>query len=177
MNCKCNNDILTIPKGNPFRLFICSSIVVPGTPNADFTEVEELKAYIVRFPGKMVEVEYELSGSSDIIISIPADIQICSTYGIELIGTYNGHPWRWRANKAFRIVNSNDFSNVQDIETFGTETYYLRDVLWVEVDEDTMYFTTHGHASIIDGTLTLQSTVDTDVNQEGDTLVINTKRR
>lgn len=175
MNCKCNQHILTIPRGNPFRIFVCCNAVVPNQEEADFHDVADLKAYISRFPGQHTEVEYEISGSSDIILNMPADIQICTTYGIELGGTYNGSPWRWKAADAFKIVDSNDEANMQGLETFGVETYYLRDVLFVEAVDDTMFFTTHGHASISNDTLTLQSTADTEVHQEGQTLVITQK--
>jgi hypothetical protein len=122
-------------------------------------------------------VGYEISGSRDIILIFQDGIQICSTYGIELVGTYEGQPWRWKAADAIKIVDSNDEAAMQCLETFGVETYYLRDVLYFEPVDDTMYITTHGHASIDGDTLMLQSTADTEVHLEGDTLVITQKTR
>ena len=176
MNCACKQ-ILAIPMGNPFRLFLCINRIVPGEGNADFAEVDDLKAYITSYLGKKTEVEYEISGGTDIILSIPAEEQRCTLYGIEFSGTHDGSPWRYKARNAFRIVDSNCESSVHGLETFGTETYYLMDVMLFEPVDDTMYITTHGHASIKGDTLTLQSTAGTEVHQEGDTLVITQKTR
>lgn len=167
---------MEIPYGNPFRLFVCRSNVAPSNPDdVTFADIEGLNVCIVRMLGKRTEVGYEIV-DGDLLISISADEVIRTIYGLEMTGTYNGQPWRWKGDNVFRIVDSNKQSNVQPMETFGVETYYVDDILWVEVEDDTMTFTSHGHASLDGGTLALQSTEDTDVAVIGDKLVIIQKR-
>ena len=98
-----------------------------------------------------------------------------TAYGIMMTGTYNGHPWRWRARRVFSIVLYNADSSDNPSETFDVETYYIDDTLDVEVSGDTMTFITHGHADMDDGDLILQETKGTTIEVQGDTLIITTK--
>jgi hypothetical protein len=171
--CKCNNT-LRIPYGNPFRLCICRSNVAPGNPDdITFADIDDLQVTLTRIVGD-IPVAHEVMDNGDLMIIGEATLP-ATAYGIMMTGTYNGHPWRWRARRVFSIVLFNADSSDEPSETFGAETYYLMDVLFFESVDDTMYITTHGHASIEGDTLTLQSTADTDVHQEGDTLVITQK--
>lgn len=157
--CRCGglDEILSIPRGNDFRLHICGLDVAPGAKDADFGDIEGLKAYVVSWLGRRDEVEMTTDGT-DIIITVAAEIQRCTVYGVELTGTYNGHPWRWKAGNVFRIVESNCEASEQPMETFGVETYYLRDTLMFEIVGDTLHIYSDGHASIKGGTLKLQET-------------------
>ena len=108
----------------------------------------------------------------DIIITVPAEMQKCTVYAIEVTGTHQGRPFRWKTKGLFRIVETHCESSVQGMEAFGTEDYYLLDELWVgDDDEGSMIFTTHGHVKMDDGTLDIQSTDKTTVTVEGDALV------
>lgn len=174
MNCEHYEDILAIPEGNDFRLHICGSDIVPGYSDARFEDVEGLVAYITSFPNIKTEVEYQTQGT-DIIISVTAEKQRKTVYGIEFVGTYGGHSWRWKAKRGFRIVDSNCEASMQGNETFGVETYWLGDILEVDTDGDTMIFTTHGHATIEGGILTVQETANTKADLDGDTIIFTTK--
>lgn len=62
--CRCGgSEMLSIPKGNDFRVHICGDDVVPGQANVSFGDVENLKAYIVSWLGRRDEVSHELKGS------------------------------------------------------------------------------------------------------------------
>ena len=174
MNCKANNHTLTIPKGNDFRLHLCSIDIVPGMQEADFSLIEGLQAYIVAYTGKRDKVQHIIQGA-DIIIEVPAQIQRWGDYDIEITGEYQGHPWRWKAKNVFRIINYNPEASHSPIETFGVETYYIRDVVWVQFDGETMTLISDGHVSIHDDVLELQDTEDTTFEIEGNTLYITTK--
>ena len=91
-----------------------------------------------------------------------------TAYGIMMTGTYNGHPWRWRARRVFSIVLFNADSSDEPSETFDVETYYIDDILDVEVSGDTMTFITHGHVKMDNSTLDIQSTGDCEVTVEGE---------
>lgn len=177
MNCNCNKkEILSIPRGNPFRLHICGLDIVPGDPDATFANVGDMNVYIVSFPNVRTEVEFEAI-SPDIILTVPIEVQRRAIYGIEVTGIYNGHPWRWKTKEiVFRIVDSNCDASEQGMETFGVETYYLRDVVWVEFEDDIMTLYSDGHVRFEEETLILQDTDNTTFEIEGDILYITTEK-
>lgn len=154
-------------------MHLCGLDMVQGDPDATFANVGDMNVYIVSYPNIRTEVENEAIGP-DIILTVPAEVQRCTIYGIEVTGIYNGHPWRWKFGHAFRIVDTNCEANMQPMETFGVETYYLRDVVWVEFEDETMTLYSDGHVSIHDDVLELQDTEDTTFEIEGNTLYITT---
>lgn len=201
--CGCSNggsrcgggEIISIPRGNDFRVHVCCLDVVTGMMDKDIDlgEVEDMRVYLVTWLGRRWEAEHlsptlpegegdDLPGEDgrltwetdgkDIIITVPAEMQKCTVYAIEVTGTYQGRPFRWKTRGLFRIVETHCESSVQGMETFGTEDYYLLDELWVgEDDEGSMIFTSHGHVKMENGTLDIQSTDKTTVTVEGDALV------
>lgn len=213
--CGCGGgEIISIPRGNDFRLHVCGLDVVTGMmdEDIDLTEVEDMRVYLVTWLGRRWEAEHlsptlpegegddlpgvasEEEGSEDgeepksalsedsqgltwetngkdIIITVPAELQKCTVYAIEVTGTHQGRPFRWKTRGLFRIVETHCESSVQGMETFGTEDYYLLDELWVGEKDDAMIFTSHGHVRMEDGTLDIQSTDKTTVTVEGDALV------
>lgn len=165
--------MLRIPYGNDFRIGICRSNVVPGSPDdVTFADVEDLHLRIVSTLGVRTEMQYTIPENGDILFAVPVAVQRKTGYSIEMNGIFNGHPWRWKAKNVFCIVDSNCDSTVQGMETFGVETYYLDDLLDVEVEGDTMTFVTHGHADMGNDSLMLQETSGTTVDVDGDTMVI-----
>ena len=174
--CRCEgSEILSIPRGNDFRLHFCGLDIVPGMADIDFGDIEGLKAHVVSWPGRRDEVEMTTNGT-DIIITVAAEIQRCTVYRIELTGTYNGHPWRWKTGDVFRIVESNCEASEQPMETFGVETYYVRDVVWVEFEGETMTLYSDGHVHFEGDALILQDTEDTTFEIDGNTLYITTDK-
>jgi len=172
--CKCGG-ILRVPYGNPFRLFICRDNVAPGNPDdVTFADIDDLRVEITRIIRNTI-VQHEVQPDGDLMLTIPVAIQHRTTYGILMTGTYHGHPWRWKVGNVFSIVDENADSSVSGMESFDVETYYLDDILDVEVTGDTMTFITHGHADIFDNTLTLQDTDDMEVTIEGDTIYFTEK--
>lgn len=172
MNCKRDNE-LVIPRGNDFKIHICLADVVPSAPSdKTFTDVDNLQAYIVRFPGVRTSVGYELTETGDLLILVPAEVQLPTKYGIELTGTYNGNAWRFKCVKVFRLSDSNCESNVQGMETFGVETYYFKDVLWVDVSGDTLDIISDGHAWIDGDVLHLQDTEETEISFRGSKMIV-----
>ena len=147
--CRCGgSEILSIPKGNDFRAHVCCLDVVTGMmdKDIDLTEVEDMRVDLVTWLGRRWEaaptpVDDEGSDDSqgltwetdgkDIIISVPAEMQKCTVYAMEVTGTHQGRPFRWKTRGLFRIVETHCESSVQGMETFDTEDYYLRDELWV----------------------------------------------
>lgn len=172
--CKCNST-LRIPYGNPFRLCICRSNVAPGNPeDITFADIDDLQVYLTRIVGD-IPVEHEVMENGDLMIIGDATLP-ATAYGIMMTGTYNGIPWRWRARLVFSIVLYNADGSDEPSETFGVETYYIDDILDVEVDGDTMTFITHGHVKMDNGTLDIQSTADCEVTVEGDAIVFTRKK-
>ena len=172
--CKCN-DILRIPYGNPFRLCICRSNVAPGNPDdITFADIDDLQVTLTRIVGD-IPVAYEVMDTGDLMIIGESDLP-ATAYGIMMTGTYNGHKWRWRARRVFSVVLYNADSSDGPSETFDVETYYIDDILDVEVSGDTMTFITHGHVKMDNGTLDIQSTADCEVTVEGDAIVFTRKK-
>lgn len=170
MNCKQDIDILTIPRGNPFLIHLCRKDVAPNNPDdVDFSAIDGMKCYITTPMGARVSVETKVE-NGDLLLSCPADLRL-TTYGIELVGEYNGFPWRYKRTKAFRIVDSNCESSVQGMESFGVETYYLNDALTFEIEGDTLHIYTDGHASLDGGTLSLQETANMSLAVKGDSII------
>lgn len=166
--------MLSIPKGNDFGLHVCGKDVVPGQPDVNFGDVEGLKAYIVSWLGRRDEVTYQTDEGKDITLLVPAEIQRCTNYGLEMEGTYDGHRWRWKCGNAFRIVDSNCEASEQPSETFGVETYYVRDVVLVEFEGETMTLYSDGHVHFEGDALILQDTEDTTFEIDGNILYITT---
>ena len=153
-----NGNILRIPYGNDFRLHICYKNVVPsGEDVVSFADIDDIVVVLKRFPDISTSVEYELTDEGDIMITLPSGMLTKSLYSLEITGMYEGHPWRWKALSLFRIVDANACGNVQGMETFGEETYYVDDTLEAEIDGDTLTLTTHGLATLDNGVITLQS--------------------
>jgi hypothetical protein len=170
MNCK--KEILTIPRGNDFRIHLCLADVTPSAPDGvTFADIEGMQAYLVRFPNIRYDIGYELTDNGDIRIIVPADAQICTKYGIEMVGTYEGQSWRFKCSDAFRIADSNCESSVQGMETFGEEVYYIFDTLEFEIVGDTLHIYTDGHASLANGTLSLQETDGTSLGVKRDSII------
>lgn len=170
MKCDCN--ILSIPYGNPFRIHLCRSDIVPNNPDSiDFDDLDEgsLRAYITTIMGARISVDVEVD-NGDLLLTIPEDTRR-ATYGIELTGTYQSHHWRWKCGKAFRISDTNCESSVQGMESFAPETYYLFDTLEFEIVGDTLHIYTDGHASLDNGTLSLQETAGTSLGVKGDSII------
>lgn len=180
--------MLSIPKGNDFRVHVCGLDIVTGMmdKDIDLTEVEDMRVYLVTWLGRRWEADptpvddegsedshgltWETDGK-DIIITVPAEMQKCTVYVIEVTGTHQDRPFRWKTKGLFRVVETHCESSVKGMETFGTEDYYLMDELWVGEEDDAMIFTSHGHVKMEDGTLDIQSTDKTTVTVEGDALV------
>ena len=170
MNCNQNIDILTIPRGNPFLIHLCRKDVAPNNPDdVDFSAIDGLRCYITTPMGARVSVETKVE-NGDLLLSIPADLRL-TAYGIELVGSYNGFHWRWKCGKAFRISDTNCESSVQGMESFAPETYYLFDTLEFEIVGDTLHIYTDGHASLDNGTLSLQETAGTSLGVKGDSII------
>lgn len=153
-----NDNILRIPYGNDFRLHICYKNVVPSEDDdSSFADISDLLVVLKRFPDTSTSVDYELTDEGDILITLPSGMLTKSLYSLEMTGTYEGYPWRWKALPLFRIVDANSCGNVEGMETFGEETYYLDDTLEAEIDGDTLTLTTHHLATLDNGVITLQS--------------------
>lgn len=179
MNCYENKnqcgerEVISIPRGNDFMLYLCGLEIVPGMADMDFGDVENLKIYVTSF-GKREEVTYQTDNGKDVILFVSADIQRCTKYGLEMEGTYEGHRWRWKCGNAFRIVDSNCEASDNAFETFGVETYYVRDVVWVEFEGETMTLYSDGHVRFEGDALILQDTEDTTFEIDGRILYITT---
>ena len=149
--------ILRIPYGNDFRLYLCYKSVAPSDEERTFADIDDLVVVLKRFPNSSTSADYELTDEGDMIVKLPSGMLVKSLYSLELTGTYDGHPWRWKALPMFGIVDANNCGNVQGMETFGADTYFVDDTLEAEVDGDTLTLTTHGLATLDDGVITLQS--------------------
>ena len=170
MKCDCN--ILSIPYGNPFRIHLCRADIVPNNPDSiDFDDLDagSLRAYITTIMGARISVDVEVD-NGDLLLTIPEDTRR-ATYGIELTGTYQSHHWRWKCGKAFCISDTNCESSMQGMESFAPETYYLFDTLEFEIVGDTLHIYTDGHASLDNGTLSLQETAGTSLGVKGDSII------
>ena len=176
MKCNCNcGHILRVPYGNPFKLAICRDNVAPGNPeNITFADIDNLCVEITRIMRNR-SVDHEVMENGDLLIDMPVSKQSRTTYGILMTGTYQGHPWRWKASKVFSIVDDNADSSMEGMESFGVETYYIWDILDVEVSGDTMTFITHAHADIANEALMLQDTDNMEVTIEGDAIIFTEK--
>lgn len=155
MNCKQDIDILTIPRGNPFLIHLCRANVAPSNPeDVTFDDVIGVEAFLTTPMGARTPVEWKTE-DGDLLVLCPSDLKL-TTYGIELTGTYESHPWRWKCRKAFRIVDTNCESSVQGMESFSPDTYYFKDILEPIIDGDTLVLISEGHATLSeDGTLTI----------------------
>lgn len=172
MNCNRQTDLLTIPRGNPFRLHVCRANVAPANPEGvTFADIEGLRAFVSTPLGMKTEAETEVADDGDLIVTCPATLRI-TTYALELTGAYNAHPWRWKCGAAFRIADTNCESSVQGMESFEPDTYFLWDVVDLSFEGDAVAFASEGHVCFEGDALVLQDTEDTAFGFEGDAIVV-----
>ena len=173
MNCIHNRQLLTVPSGNDFRIHLCRRDVAPGNhADVTFVDIQDLKAYVTGFPNLRIFTTHQVHDDGDIIVDIDSTKLQHYTYGIELTGRYNGHPWRWKCDKVFKVSDTNCESSVQGMESFGVETYYIGDVVDVDFEYDSVIFASEGHVYFEGDALVLQDTEDTSFGFEEDALVI-----
>lgn len=126
-------EILKIPRGNAFNLRLTPHEVAPAGAK-DFREIDNLKVNLAKGYVQRIPCEYSLTGAGDIIVENKGDLS-CTTYGIELTGTYEGNAWRYKDCQVFRIVDCNHDSNVTDWETFAPEEYEIEVNLLTSINE------------------------------------------
>lgn len=179
MNCNCNckrmEDVLQIPNGNDFGIALCRDNIAPANPaDVTFADIEGLEAYITRSIGAAL-VEHEVMDNGDLLLHISADNLVCTTYGIEIKGLYNGHNWRWKTSTAFRICDTNCTSSVQGNESFAPEIYYLRDLLSADIidngEGETLELITHG-AARMDGGEIIITADNVELSPDAEELII-----
>ena len=103
-----DKDILRVPYGNDFRLHLCYKNLVPSEEDGvSFADIGDMVVVLTRFPDMKTSVDYELTDEGDMIIILPSGMLVKSLYSLEITGTYEGHPWRWKALPLFRIVDAN----------------------------------------------------------------------
>lgn len=169
----CGN-ILTIPKGNPFRVSLCPQRIAPAQRSASFADITDLSVRLTRQNWYGQDAVYELTEEGDIIIQVPATLK-CTTYGLELSGTYQGNPWRWKDCSVFCVTECNPCSNMQGFESFGVETYYIYDDIIPTYDKDNeaLVLNTHAHAWVDDeGALHLRESDSVSIETIKNTLII-----
>ena len=148
---------MKIPKGNAFHIVLCPDNLAPANPEGvTFADIDVVGAALSRKFAGTKEVPYEITDIGDIDISIPADL-VCTAYGLEVTGEYNGEQWRWKAFPMFRIVDTNDKSNMGEMETFAAERYFIGDTIEFELEGDELCLSSHYMVSLEDGVLTLVS--------------------
>ena len=105
--------MLRVPYGNPFKLAICRDNVAPGNPeDITFADIDDLHVELVRLLLNKT-VQHEVMENGDLLLDIPVSVQHKTTFGLLMTGTYQGHPWRWKASKVFALVDENAESSVR----------------------------------------------------------------
>ena len=115
-------DTLRIQRGNDFCLRIAATLIQGGAEFPfDFGEIEDKAINIMR-PGQTISLTGEINADGDLLVYVPADLP-CSLYGLELTGRYQEKSWRYCIRGCFRIVDSEEESNVFDSETADADIY------------------------------------------------------
>ena len=127
------DEILRVPRGNDFRLRMKPKTVAPAGAQ-DFRDIDNLAACLVKGYVQRIPCDYTLTSAGDILIKISGTLS-CTTYGIELTGTYEGAAWRYKDCKVFRIVDCNHDSNVTNYETFSPEEYVIEVNIFTSINE------------------------------------------
>ena len=166
-----NGGTLSVPKGNPFRLSLCPVRIAPSQDDASFWDIDDISVKFTRQNWDGQDADYELTEEGDIIIQVPATLK-CVTYGLEVTGTYQGYPWRWADCSVFRVVECNQESDVNPLESFGVETYYIYDEITTSFDGEKLLLETHAHAWVEGNTLHLMASKATDIEVIKDTVII-----
>ena len=165
---------IRVSRGNDFRLRICPKRIAPRE-SGTFLDVTDLMAKISRKPGDELIVQHEVTEEGDVIIFIPANVQKCSIYGVELSGRHNGHAWRWKDCEVFQITECNPCANMLSFETFDPETYCIYDDIQpsIDADEEALVLGTHAHAWVEDGTLYLMESdlISIDKDRKGNLII------
>lgn len=117
------SNIYSIIRGNDFSLCIQASKIIDEEPTpvsfADFTDLQVRLTKV--YSNEKLVVPFEVNNDGDIIVTISG--LPSTTYGIEVIGVCNDKNWRWAKNSVFRIVETEESSNVTDSETVEADEY------------------------------------------------------
>lgn len=166
--------ILKIPRGNPFRMHLCPQRIAPAQEQASFRDITDLSVRLTRHNWDGIDADFDYTEDGDIIIQVPSTLK-CVTYGVELSGTYQGNPCRWKDCNVFRVTECNPCSNMQGFESFDVETYYIYDDIIPTYDKDNeaLVLNTHAHAWVDDeGALHLRESDSVSIETINNTLII-----
>ena len=165
-----------IIRGNDFSLCIKASKVIEEEPiPVSFADFTDLQVRLTRvYNNEHIDMPFIVNNDGDIIVSV-SNLK-STTYGIEVVGLYNGYNWRWARHELFRIVESEEYSNIIDSETADVDIYivnvpigqsaltrkdmedYINEKMFIEdviVDVDDAVGTPYGTGSFANGTLAL----------------------
>lgn len=168
-------DILDIPRGNDFRLHICPRRIARAEKTATFNDIDGLAATVTR-AYREIPCTYELTENGDIIVKVKA-ASLWQTvgeavYGVAVSGQYNGDAWRWHDCSVFRIVECNPCSDVQAMESFSADTYFIYDDIVPTIKDDALDLDTHGHAWMEGGILHLMESENTSISIDNYKIII-----
>lgn len=170
--------LLRVPRGNPFKIHLCPQRIAPKQQNASFVDITDLKVRLTRHNWDGKDINHEITVDGDLLILVPPTLKSV-TYGVELSGTYNGLEWRWADCSVFRVVDCNPCDNVDGLESFAADTYYIYDDIIPSYDKETesLIIGTHAHAWFEGNELHLMPSESTDIEFINDTLIIRQNGR
>ena len=117
--------ISNILRGNDFSLCIhAKKVMEEESEDISFADFTDLAVYLTRtYSADRVEKAYTINDDGDLIV--PMSGLSSATYGIEVIGLYNGNHWRWARHEIFRIVEYAEKSTFIDSETIDADVYIV----------------------------------------------------
>ena len=99
-------NVVSIPDGNAFNLRVTGQVKTGDyTEAADFSVVRNMTVNFVRRGREAHSHTIDVNGR--IVVPCGGDLPR-GVYGVELVGYYNGEPWRFYQKDVFRIVDENE---------------------------------------------------------------------
>ena len=125
MECKCDDkDMLKIVRGNAFAIELkVEAKRLDGTTVEDFDLATAEATLLVRHNDTSTEYEYLLASKNVVTVNFES-LQL-GWYGMEMSGSYDGQPWRWRVDDVFQIVETNAKANVPAWSILTDSTYMV----------------------------------------------------
>lgn len=80
--------------------------------SVSFDEISNITVNLVKLPSQKSPLSYVIDQEGRLVISVPAEGLVCTSYGIELTGFYNNGNWRHQIAPAFEIIKSSENDNL-----------------------------------------------------------------
>ena len=123
-NCRNNNDVLRIVRGNAFAVQVnVKALRADGTEIQDFSLADSDAVALITVGQNQMPTPFEVSGNAAIIAFDGHQQQ--GVYGLDMSGVFNDEKWRFCTRMLFEIVETSAQANIPEGCILYDDTYIV----------------------------------------------------